>query len=85
MTWGNGLDWFYGGRGILSLANELWTSKNLYKTSSSPSGEQKAEFIEYVLMTFEFFQAERLRIDSSSGSRLSEAVWSGWNWIPSMA
>ncbi len=49
-TWGNELDWFYGGRGILSFANELWTSKNLYKTPDSPSDEQVAEFIEYVLM-----------------------------------
>ena len=48
-TWGDEF-WFYGGRGILSFANELWTSKNLYKTASSPSDEQEAEFIEYVLM-----------------------------------
>ena len=49
-TWGNELDWFYGGRGILFFGNELWTSKNLYKTPDSPSDEQEAEFIEYVLM-----------------------------------
>ncbi len=49
-TWGNEVDWFYGGRGILAFTNELWTSKNLYKTESSPSEEQEAEFIKYVLM-----------------------------------
>ncbi len=49
-TWGNEVDWFYGGRGILAFTNELWTSKNLYKTESSPSDEQEAEFIKYVLM-----------------------------------
>ena len=49
-TWGSELDWLYGGRGILSFSNELWTSKNLYKTPDRPSDEQQAEFIEYVLM-----------------------------------
>jgi hypothetical protein len=44
------LDWLYGGRGILSFANELWTSKNLYRASNSPSDEQQAEFMKYVLM-----------------------------------
>ncbi|MHC4557358.1 MAG: M14 family zinc carboxypeptidase, partial [Planctomycetota bacterium] len=48
-TWGDEF-WFYGGRGILSFGNELWTSKNLYKTPNSPSDEQEAEFIKYVLM-----------------------------------
>jgi len=47
---GSELDWLYGGRGILSFTNELWTSKNLYKTSDSPSDEQEADFIKYVLM-----------------------------------
>ncbi len=49
-VWGGELDWFYGGRGILTFSNELWTSKNLYKTPDSPSDEQQAEFVEYVLM-----------------------------------
>jgi len=49
-TWGSELDWLYGGRGILSFSNELWTSKNLYKTPDRPSDEQQAEFIKYVLM-----------------------------------
>ncbi len=47
---GSELDWLYGGRGILSFSNELWTSKNLYKSPDSLSDEQEAEFIEYVLM-----------------------------------
>jgi hypothetical protein len=49
-VWGGELDWFYGGRGILTFSNELWTSKNLYKTPDRPSDEQQAEFVEYVLM-----------------------------------
>ena len=49
-TWGNEIDWFYGARGILSFTNELWTSRNLYKDSGSPSDEQEADFIKYVLM-----------------------------------
>jgi len=49
-TWGDEVDWFYGGRGILTFTNELWTSMNLYKGSESPSDEQEADFIKYVLM-----------------------------------
>jgi len=49
-TWGNEIDWFYAGRGVLAFTNELWTSKNLYKSAGSPSDEQEAEFIKYVLM-----------------------------------
>ena len=49
-TWGNEIDWFYGGRGILAFTNELWTSRNLYRSSDAPSDEQEAEFIKYVLM-----------------------------------
>ncbi|MCP4259989.1 MAG: peptidase M14 [Planctomycetes bacterium] len=49
-VWGGELDWFYGGRGILTFSNELWTSKNLYKTPDRPSDEQQAEFVEYVMM-----------------------------------
>jgi len=47
---GSEIDWLYGARGILAFTNELWTSKNLYKTTDSPSDEQQAEFIKYVLM-----------------------------------
>jgi len=49
-TWGSELDWLYGGRGILSFTNELWTSRNLYRIPGSPSDEQQAEFMKYVLM-----------------------------------
>ena len=49
-TWGNEIDWFYGGRGILAFTNEQWTPQNLYRASGSPSPEQEAEFIKYVLM-----------------------------------
>ncbi len=49
-VWGGEIDWLYGGRGILTFSNELWTSRNLYKSSDSSSDEQEAEFIKYVLM-----------------------------------
>jgi len=49
-VWGGEIDWFYGGRGILTFTNELWTSRNLHKSSESFSDEQEAEFIKYVLM-----------------------------------
>jgi hypothetical protein len=49
-VWGGEIDWFYGGRGILTFTNELWTSRNLYKSSDAPSDEQEADFIKYVLM-----------------------------------
>jgi hypothetical protein len=49
-VWGSELDWFYGARGVLAFTNELWTPKNLYKTSERPSDQQQAEFIEHVLM-----------------------------------
>lgn len=49
-TWGSELDWFYGARGILTYSNEMWSSRNLYKNGESPSSEQNAEFIKYVLL-----------------------------------
>jgi hypothetical protein len=49
-TWGDEVDWFYGGRGILTFTNELWTSRNLYKSPDSSSDQQEADFIKYVLM-----------------------------------
>jgi hypothetical protein len=49
-VWGGEFDWFYGARGILGFTNELWTPKNLYKTGQSPSDEDEAQFIKYVLL-----------------------------------
>jgi len=49
-VWGSEHDWLYGGRGILTFTNELWTSRNLYKTGDRPSDEQEAEFIDHVLL-----------------------------------
>jgi len=49
-VWGGELDWFYGARGILTFSNELWTSKNLYKTGQSASQEQRADFLKYLLL-----------------------------------
>ena len=49
-VWGGEIDWFYGGRGILTFSNELHTSRNLHKSSESFSDVPAAEFIKYVLM-----------------------------------
>ena len=49
-VWGSEDDWFYAGRGVLSFTNELWTPKNLYKTTDQPSDEDEAAFVQYVLL-----------------------------------
>lgn len=49
-VWGGEIDWFYGGRGILTFSNELWTSSNLYKDTEPFTDEREADFIKYVLM-----------------------------------
>lgn len=49
-VWGGSIDWFYGGRGIFTFTNELWTRQNLYKRGSNPSQDEEAEFIEHVLL-----------------------------------
>jgi len=49
-VWGGEKGWFYGARGILGFVNELWTSKNLYRTGERPSQEEAGFFVEYLLM-----------------------------------
>jgi hypothetical protein len=49
-VWGSEQDWLYGGCGILTFTNELWTSRNLYRTHTRPSDKQRFEFIDYVLL-----------------------------------
>lgn len=49
-VWGGSIDWLYGGRGIFTFSNELWTRQNLYKRDTGPSGDEEAEFIEHVLL-----------------------------------
>ncbi|MBI1785416.1 peptidase M14, partial [Candidatus Sumerlaeota bacterium] len=49
-TWGNEVDWFYGGRGILCFTNELWTGENLYRKSGDTTEEEEANFMKHVLM-----------------------------------
>jgi len=49
-VWGGEKDWFYSARGILSFTNELWTSKNLYRTATAPSNEDEAFFLQHVLL-----------------------------------
>lgn len=37
IVWGGELDWFYGGRGIITFSNELWTDFKLFETSERSS------------------------------------------------
>ena len=49
-TWGNEVDWMYGGRGILSFTNEMWTPRNLYRSANDPTQVEEADFMKYVLL-----------------------------------
>jgi hypothetical protein len=49
-VWGGEIDWFYGGRGILSFTNELWTPANLYRDATRTSDAQDIEFLKYALL-----------------------------------
>jgi hypothetical protein len=49
-VWGGEIDWFYGGRGVLSFSNELWTSKNLYRSTTAPTEIEEGYFLEHVLL-----------------------------------
>ncbi len=48
-VWGGEIDWFYGGRGILTFSNELWTSKNMFRNNNTGDVAQH-EFNLYLLM-----------------------------------
>ena len=49
-VWGGEFDWFYSARGVLAYCNELWNMRNLDKTTNSPSDEDEAAFLRYVLL-----------------------------------
>ncbi len=49
-VWGGEIDWFYGARGAVTYTTELWTDRNLYKGPASPSREDQAAFLKYVLL-----------------------------------
>jgi len=49
-TWGDEDTWLYGGRGILAYTDEMWTERNLFKGTQTPSNEEDAEFIKQVLL-----------------------------------
>jgi hypothetical protein len=49
-VWGGEIDWFYGGRGILTFTNELWSGKNLYRADDADEAAQ-LEFDRYVLQS----------------------------------
>ena len=49
-VWGGEDDWFYGGRGVISFTNEMWTRSNLYRKEGRPSDEEEAVFLERVLL-----------------------------------
>ena len=43
-TWGNQLDWFYAGRGILTFSNELWTSFNFFREQPESERWDRASY-----------------------------------------
>jgi len=49
-VWGGEFDWSYGALGIVSLSNELWSMRNLDRGVGSPSSEDSAAFLKYVLL-----------------------------------
>jgi hypothetical protein len=49
-TWGDEDSWFYGGQGVLGFTNEMWTSRNLYRTARAPTDEEEIEFLRHVLL-----------------------------------
>jgi hypothetical protein len=50
-VWGGEFDWSYGALGIVSLSNELWSMRNLDRGAGSPSSEDSAAFLKYVLLS----------------------------------
>jgi len=51
-VWGGEFEWFYGGRGIISFTNELWTEDNLFRREV-PRGDagdkERGMFLRYLL------------------------------------
>jgi len=43
-TWGNELDWFYGGRGIITFSNELWTSFNYFRDQAEDDRWDRTDY-----------------------------------------
>lgn len=43
-TWGNELDWFYAGRGIITFSNELWTSFNFFRETPESDRWDRADY-----------------------------------------
>jgi hypothetical protein len=43
-TWGNQLDWFYGGRGIVTFSNELWTAFNYFRRESESDRWDRTDY-----------------------------------------
>jgi len=51
-VWGGEFEWFYGGRGMISFTNELWTNDNMFKEEvpRGPKGNKaRAWFIRHLL------------------------------------
>lgn len=49
-VWGGEIDWLYGARGILGFSNELWSNRNLDKSTGDGAPDQDAAFIKHVLL-----------------------------------
>jgi hypothetical protein len=43
-TWGNELDWFYGGRGIITFSNELWTTFNYFRDEAESDRWDRTDY-----------------------------------------
>lgn len=48
-VWGGQFDWFYAGRGITAFTNELWTWRNMYRSTTRGETDD-GDFIRYVLL-----------------------------------
>jgi hypothetical protein len=49
-VWGGELDWLYAARGIMSFTCEIWNNRSLNKGPASPSNQEEAEIIKYLLL-----------------------------------
>ena len=47
IVWGGELDWFYGGRGILTFSNELWTSFKEFETAERTNNRYDQQSYEF--------------------------------------
>jgi hypothetical protein len=49
-VWGGSFDWAYGALGMVCFSNEMWSNRNLDRSTNSPSVEDSAEFMRHLLL-----------------------------------